>query len=83
MICLIYIQIIIKHVNRVSGQQEDAGISAFRYHCSPQTGVEIHAYLLHNGVLAKSVETGLPKNIGSEIAACANSDDSPIITAAD
>jgi hypothetical protein len=34
-------------------------------------------------MLAKSVETGLPKSIGSGTAACANSDESPIITAAD
>jgi hypothetical protein len=36
-----------------------------------------------NGVLAKSIEAGLPKNIGSEKAACANSDELFIITAAD
>jgi hypothetical protein len=36
-----------------------------------------------NGVLAKSVETGLPRNIGSGTAACANSDELFIITAAD
>jgi hypothetical protein len=35
-----------------------------------------------NGMLAKSVETGLPKNIGFETAACANSDELSIIIAA-
>jgi hypothetical protein len=53
MICLIHIQIVIKHVNRVNGQQEYAGISAFRYLCSSQIGVEIHAYLLRKRNVGK------------------------------
>jgi hypothetical protein len=36
-----------------------------------------------NGVLAKSVETGLPKNIGSGTAACANFDELSIVIVAD
>jgi hypothetical protein len=53
MICLVHIQIAIKHVNRVNGQQGCARISAFRYLCSPQTGVEIHAYLLRKRGVGK------------------------------